>query len=84
MDRLEDPAVIKFCRDPGETPTEGYKMITIRQTMTSISRTLVFQWYKMFRPEWSVSQERSGRWRKSSVTEKTLTSFVTPLIKRDD
>ena len=29
IDRLENRAVNKFCRDLGETPTEAYKMITV-------------------------------------------------------
>ena len=47
-------------------------MITAR-SKTSISRALVFQWYKMFQEREDSIQERSGRGRKSSVMEKTLT-----------
>ena len=79
MDRLENRTVIKFCRDPGETPTEAYKMITEARGKTSISRTLVFQWYKRFHEGEDLIQERSGRGRKSSVTEKTLISFCDAL-----
>ena len=65
MDRLENRAIIKFCRDPGETPTEDYKMITVAPSKTSVSQTLIFKWYKRFQ--------------KSSVRKKTLTSICNAL-----
>ena len=79
MDRLENRAVIKFCRDPGETPTEAYKMITVARSKTSISRTWVSLWYRRFQECGDSIQERPGRGRKSSVTEKTLTSICDAL-----
>ena len=79
MDRLENRAVIHFCRDPGETPTEAYKMITVSQSKTSVSQTLIFKWYKRFQECGDLIQERSGRGQKSSVMKKTLTSICDAL-----
>ena len=79
MDRLENRAVIKFCRDPGETPIEVYKMITVARSKTSVSQKLIFKWYKRFQECGDLIQERSGRGQKSSVRKKTLTSICDAL-----
>ena len=79
MDRLENRAVIKFCRDPGKTPTEAYKMISVVRSKTSVSETLIFKWYKRFQECGDLIQERSGRGQKSSVRKKTLTSICDAL-----
>ena len=79
MDRLENRAVIEFCRDPWETPTKACKMITVARSKTSVSHTLVFKWYKRFQQCGDLIQKRSVRGRKSIVTENTLTSICVAL-----
>ena len=74
MDRIENRAVIKFCRDLGKTPTEAYKMIKDTPRKTSISRALIFKWYKRFEESGDSIIELPGRGRKTKITAKTLAS----------
>jgi hypothetical protein len=45
---MEQRAVIKFCADIGKTPTETHKFIKQSVTHSNVSRSLVFNWHKIF------------------------------------
>lgn len=75
LDRMENRAVIKFCRDLGKTPTDAYHLIQKTPKKTSISRALVFKWYKRFEEGERSLKESESRGRKPKVSEATLTSL---------
>ena len=46
--RAEQRVLVKFCMELGKTPGETMEFINSNSKRQSVSRTLVYKWYKRF------------------------------------
>ena len=74
-DRLEIRAIIKFCHDLGNTPTQTLKMIEQTKRERLVSRALVFKWHRRFANGQDSLEEQDGRGRKKQYGATTVTSI---------
>ena len=80
-ERTEVRAVIKFCRDIGKTPTQTYKLMKSTPGRSTVSRSLVFKWFKRFEDgRTSLQEEGSGR---KPKTNQCLVTSVHNTLKED-
>ena len=80
-ERTEVRAVIKFCRDIGKTPTQTYKLMKSTPGRSTVSRSLVFKWFKRFE-DGRTSLQEEGRDRKPEINQLLVTS-VHDALKED-
>ena len=73
-ERTEVRAVIKFYRDIGKTPTQTYKLMKSTPGRSTVSRSLVFKWFKRFEDGRTSLQEEEGRGRKPKINQRLVTS----------
>jgi transposase len=60
---IEQRAGIKFCFKLGQSASEIYELLQKAYGSDSLSRSMTFEWFKLFRESWELLEddERSGR-----------------------